>query len=181
MNFLPSETINDPSALDAILVEMHKAYERENAPMTEDQTRWSVSIMMADDAGIERMYEDFKRESWQLAGFFERCNAFPIKYEKRLLVWLGVMHIDFGIGGMLLVAYYVQWWCYRNISYAAAIDRAVIVPIELSYICEKCFPMGVFTKETVHKFWDKQKVKARPDNLIDYPSAALSFMPARKN
>lgn len=177
-NQLPKEAINNPSALDDIFVEMHKAYEKTKTPMTRDQTRWSMSIMMAEDDEVSRMYDDFSKH-FPFGGFFKRCCIFPIKFEKRLLVWLAVMHNEFGIGGMILVAYYVQWFSYRTLKIGWAMNGG-IAPMQdtvtLSFICERCFPFGIFAKETVHEFWDKQKVAAKPDNLIDHPTACASFM-----
>lgn len=165
---LPKETVNNPQALDVLLNEMRIAYENDKVPMTEQQTRMCVSIMMADDFTIDRMYDDFEQH-WHPAGFFSRCNMLPIKYEKRLLIWLYALYSDFGIGGLILIAYYVQW-------FFAMKKWSPSMKLGLNNATQHCFPFGVFTKQTVHEFWGKQKVKATPDNLIDWPTAGASFM-----
>jgi hypothetical protein len=47
-------------------------------------------------------------------------------------------------------------------------------------LCAIFSPLGIFKKSTVLEFWDKQKVNASPDNLIDYPTACASFMPIER-
>jgi hypothetical protein len=180
MEILPQETINNPQALDAFFSEMHDAYRKELKPMTKDQTRVAISVMMSNAESMSYMYDEMKEAHWEPCAFFYRCdNVFTIKYEKRLLVWLIAMHADVGIGGLLLVAYYIQWRASKlkneSIVFNNEIERAGA--LTLSLVCERIFPVGIFTKETLRHFWDKQKVRARPDNLIDYPGAAESFIP----
>lgn len=183
MKLLPKETINDQYSLDSLFVEMHAAYEKDKVPMSDDQTIGSISIMMVSDAQIDEIYESFSKY-WNAVAFFKRCEIFPIKYEKRLLVWFCFMGLDFGLGGMILTAYYLQWAAYRFLKteWAANGGRGEMQnEIDLSFVCERVFPWGVFTKELVHEFWDKQKLSCPfPDNLIDYPTAALSFMPSKE-
>lgn len=183
MTFLPKETINDPASLDAIMVEMYKAYEEEKVPMSEEQSSDSIHVMMASNNDIDDMYDNFIKKSYQVAGFFKRCEMFPIKYEKRLQIWLTVMNHQFGIGGMILIAYFVQWAAYRKLKAEWALSGGVdemTKEVDLGFVCEQVFPFGVFAKSTVHEFWDKQKVDASPDNLIDHPTACISFMPIER-
>jgi len=183
MNILPKEYIDKADAVDEILVEMHSAYEQNKVPMSEDQSAYSIKVMLSTDEDIEDTYNYLKNKHWMFAGFFKRCEIFPIKYSKRLLVWLAFMTFEFNIGGMILVAYYLQWAAYRLLKFKWALSggtKKMEKEIDLSFVCEQCFPFGVFDKKTVHEFWDKQKVHARPDNLIDYPSACASFMPIER-
>lgn len=167
---LPSSTINNPDSVGEILKEMHLAFKNEQVPMTEEQTAHSVKILLASDSAIPVAYESYK-EAYQFAGFFKRCEIFPIKYEKRLQLWLSTMTYEFGIGGMILVAYYTQW---------RAKQIGATGTLTLNKVMSNIFPLGIFKKSTVHEFWDKQKVNASPDNLIDYPTACASFMPIER-
>ena len=177
MEFLIPEMINDPKSLDRIFAEMHEAYQKEMVPMTNEQTRYSIGVMMGNEEQTEGAYEDFQKQSWEFGGFFKRCEIFPIKYEKKLQIWLALMTFEYGIGAMILVAYYTQWAIskLKEKGYAQIGDE-----ITLNFVTEFIFPMGVFRKKTIHTFWDKQKVKSIPDNLIDYPSAGMSFMPIER-
>lgn len=180
IEMLPEQTINDHESVARIMQEMHIAFDKENVPMSDEQTRWSIQIMMASATQVNRMYNNLYHQHYLFAGFFERCNrAFSIKYEKRLLVWLAVMYINFGIGDIILIAYYVQWRAYllkeKYVTFKNELEQSG--ELTLSMVCEKIFPLGIFTKDTVHEFWDKQKVISRPDNLIDYPKASMSFNP----
>lgn len=170
MNFLPQEEAFNKQALHNIFTEMHAAYQKEKVPMSEEQTRYCMSIMLATDGAIESMYNDLRKAHWSYNEFFKRCEIFQIKLEKRLQVWIAALFTEFNIGGMILLAYYIQWYMKTQAPYE-------FYSISLDDACNIIFPFGVFTKKTIHTFWDKQKVSMRPDNLIDHPSAALSFMP----
>lgn len=179
---LTKEAIEDKESLARIMSEMHDEYEKENVPMDDEKGRYSILVMTASNNRINNMYDDFMNH-WQCAGFFRRCEyAFNIKFEKRLLVWLCAMTADFGIGGMMLIAYYVRYRAHvleeKFVSFKNDLEAHGELTLEM--VCEKIFHFGVFEKETVHRFWEEQKVQARPDNLIDHPKAALSFNPSVK-
>lgn len=40
--------------------------------------------------------------------------------------------------------------------------------VDMQFLGEKAFPMGIVTEEFYHHMWDEQKVSASPDNLLDY-------------
>ena len=40
--------------------------------------------------------------------------------------------------------------------------------VDMKFLGEKAFPMGIVTEEFYHRMWDEQKVSASPDNLLDY-------------
>lgn len=165
----PSEAINNPKILGDIFAEMQRAYIKNKQPLTPNQSGQLISIMIADEATIDKMYESLN-SNFPFNGFFSRCSIFPIKYEKRLLIFLGLLTYEFGIGGMILVGYWLQWWVKQRENEANA-DI-----LKLDIVIESVFPFGFFSKETIHEFWEKQKVDSRPDNLVDHPTAAASFM-----
>lgn len=174
MKFYEKEEINNPNILDEIFTEMHKA---KKVPMSIEQTKYMMSVMMSDNTRIEAMYSDLSK-TFPIGGFMARCGIFPIKYEKKLLIWLSLMTMDFGIGGMILVGYYVQWWAFHTQQkYVSLKNEIEQGNLSMDTVIEKLFPFGVFDKETINEFLDKQKVKATPDNLIDHKGAGLSFMP----
>jgi beta-glucosidase/6-phospho-beta-glucosidase/beta-galactosidase len=177
IQFHPEEAINNPSILDEIFTEMNAAYKKGMVPMTEEQSNYTIHIMMATDEGIEKMYKEIG-DTFPIGGFFKRCGIFPIKYSKKLQLWLGLTTFEFGIGGMILIGYYLQWWAFHQAEKQMTVKNEIeLGELSMDTVVEKCFPFGLFTQEIVHEFWDKQKVKARPDNLVDHHSAALSFMP----
>jgi hypothetical protein len=165
MTFLPEEAINDPKALHNVFVEMRQAYAQEKVAMSNYQSEMLIKIMLAEDAGIYGIFNDLSK-TFPIGGFFKRMDILPIKFEKRLLVSLGAIYTDFGIGGLILIGYYLQW--------LAALAGKTIITTDWVY--SDVWPFGIFSKETIHKFWDKQKVKAKPDNLVDHATAASSFL-----
>lgn len=173
MNILPEETLRQPDALGNIFAEMHKA---RKVPMTEEQSRYMINILMSSNDGVDEMFKDMSSQ-FPFSGFFNRCSIFPIKYEKKLLVWLALMTYETNIGGMILVAYYTQWAANDlKEKYITVKNEVEGGPLSLQTVTEKIFPYGIFDKETVHEFWDKQKVKAQPDNLVDHLACQQSFM-----
>lgn len=177
MRYHEREAINDPQSVEKVLIDMHNVYQLKKVPMSDEQSRYMISILMGGDEAAELACADFAKEFYQFGGFFKRCEMFPIKYSWKLKLWLALLNYEYGIGAMILVGYYVQWFAYSNESLRLISQNR---PLSLKDICEECFPFGVFDKETIHEFWDKQKVKASPDNLIDYPTACYSFMPIER-
>lgn len=165
MTLLPEETINDPKALHTIFLEMKKAYDVEKVLMTEEQSKYFIMIAMMKYEQVSGLYKDFSK-IFPIGAFLKRITIFPIKFEERVAVLLGVLYEDYGVDGLILIGYYLEW--------LAAEKR--LNSITYDWIFMEVFPWGIFSKETVHKFWDKQKVKARPDNLVDHPTAAASFL-----
>lgn len=174
MQFLEETEINNPNALATVFQELKNR--RGLVPMTRDQSNYSITIMMADEDAVNRMYDDLNSQ-FPFNAFFARCGIFPIKYSKRLLIWLALIHFDANVGGLIFVGYYLQWYIHtdaqKSVMTKNELERG---PLTLSLVCERVFPMGVLTKSLIHEFWDKQKVKAQPDNLVDHIGAAVSFM-----
>lgn len=177
MNFLPEETINQPDALGNVLQEMHKAYNKRMVPMSMKQSKHLIHLTLANDESIDDLYSDLSQH-FPFNAFFARCDYFPIKYDKRLKLWLALLTHELQIGGMILVGYYIQWRLFNlREEYITVKNEIELGPVSLQTAIEKIFPFGVFDNETIHEFWDKQKVKGRPDNLVDHRSSQLSFMP----
>jgi hypothetical protein len=121
---------------------------------------------MANESKIDGLFTDLCK-TFPIGGFIGRMDIFPVKLEKRLLLLLALLYVDYGIGGMILIGYYLQWMAHQQKQTDLGID----------WMASKVWPFGIFSKETVRTFWDKQKVDAKPDNLIDWPSADVSFVP----
>jgi hypothetical protein len=144
--------------------------------MTEEQARAMINVTMANDEAIDEMFDGLAL-AFPFSAFFKRCSIFPIKYDKRLLIWIALMTYESNIGGMILVGYYVQYISNSLKEEFITVKNEIEVgPLSLQTAIEHIFPFGIFSKETIHEFWDKQKVDARPDNLVDYSSCQQSFM-----
>lgn len=148
--------------LSDVFVEMKKA---KHVPLTQDQTRMMINVLMASDEVIENIYNDFNK-IFPMNAFFKRCEVcLPIKYEKRLLVWIVSMFGPTQIGGLILIGYYLQWYAFN----------AGVKELTLSRVCESVFPFGIFPEEVIEEFWRKQK--GQVGNLVDYAPAQKSFIP----
>lgn len=165
MTFLPKEIINDPKALHNVFVEMKTAYDIEKVPMTKEQSEYFIKIAMMKDEQLSGLYKDLSK-TFPIGAFLNRITVFPIKFDERSALTLGVICSEYGVGGLILIGYYLEWL-------AAQEGRDSIT---YDWVFMEVFPWGIFSQDTVHKFWDKQKVKARPDNLVDHPTVATSFL-----
>ena len=173
-SILPKEALQNPNALAEIFEELKK---ESHVPMTKDQTDYMIPLIMANEQVIEGMFKDFSKASWEFKAFFTRMDILPLKYEKKLKLWLALMYNESRVGGMIFIGYYVQWFiaieAQKNIMLKNEIDTGIL---SLQTVIEHIFPMGVFTDEVLHKYWAKQKVTAKPDNLVDYYSSQRSFL-----
>lgn len=71
-------------------------------------------------------------------------------------------------GEMVMMANYIQYRCHRH----------QIKHVTIRTLCEKIMPMGWFDKETLSRFWDKQKyitVSNGLANILDRPDCAYSI------
>jgi hypothetical protein len=165
MTFLPEEAVNDPKALHNVFVEMREAYAKEKVPMSKDQSGMFICILLSTPEQADGLFKDLSG-TFPIGAFFKRMEIFPVKFEKKCLLLLGLVYMEYGVGGLILIGYYLQW--------LASITGATSLTAD--WIGETVWPWGIFSKETVHTFWDKQKVKTRPDNLVDHATAAASFL-----
>jgi hypothetical protein len=55
--------------------------------------------------------------------------------------------------------------------------REIGQKLDLETLCTAIFPMGMFTRESLGRIWDSQKVKGKSgsDNLLDYLEASKSL------
>lgn len=165
MTFLSKETINDPKALHNVFVEMRQAYAHEKVRMSNDQSEVLIRVTMANEAQIDMIFSKLGK-TFPVGAFFSRMEILPVKFEKKLLVSLGGIYNELGIGGLILIGYYLQW--------VGALGGQT--KLTSDWVYSHVWPFGIFSKETIRKFWDMQKVDARPDNLVDYVTAAASFL-----
>jgi hypothetical protein len=72
-------------------------------------------------------------------------------------------------GEMVMMANYIQYRCHLH----------KIKHVDMRALSEKIMPMGWFDKETLSKFWDKQKYESESGhllNMLDNPEFGLSIM-----
>jgi hypothetical protein len=55
-----------------------------------------------------------------------------------------------------------------------------ISDLSIEQLCVNVFPFGFFSEDSLHEYWDKQKVNPGKnpggDNLLDYPKASESLL-----
>jgi hypothetical protein len=63
---------------------------------------------------------------------------------------------------------------------AYKMKEAGIKELSLHRVCVDIFPFGFFSEESLHEYWDKQKVNpgknSGGDNLLDYTKASESLL-----
>ena len=95
----------------------------------------------------------------------EHCFTFSTK-DQRLLLFLAV--VSERVGTAIMYLWYLQYWCFKN----------NVRELTLDIFCQKVFPYGFPSNDTIETIWDAQKVKRdgmESDNLLDYASAGSSI------
>lgn len=164
--FHPEQTIYEHDA-----VERFVCLELQKAPvvlMDSNQMKAFTALSLYDEPTIRSIRVDLM-DHYMPAGFMNRVDHFPIPIDDRTKIFIILAFEEVGIGSWLLLAYYLEWWAYTNKRYA----------VQWQDVGLTIFPNGFPSKVELLRIWDNQKVSGNPDNLIDYPSARLSFMPAQ--
>jgi hypothetical protein len=114
------------------------------------------------------MYDDIKSKHWLLAVFESRLNHIGCKIDKasRLLLSLSCSTP----GAAVMYTYYIAY----------KMKQEGIDELSLDRLCVDIFPVGFFSEDSLHEYWDKQKVNPGKnpggDNLLDYSKASESLL-----
>ena len=138
--------------------------------MGEDLRNIFFNLMMADMSEehekVAEMYAEIKQKSWVLQAMELRVkHMLTIEIEKDVMLLLLVM-ANQRIGSAMVLLYYMQYWA----------KRLDVKNITLDDYVQKIFPLGVPSEEAMKNFWEAQKVKLQPDNMIDHKVFTNSIM-----
>jgi hypothetical protein len=151
---------------------------RPGTPMTEDETRFSIHLMMSRDENLLKDINEADKESELYKHFEPLIKGFQMQIFLKRLEHLAKMKIS--LGAFLMIAIHLEN-AGSAVMYAYYIFNKLPKNcfIGIEEVSAKLFPWGFFSNEQLEKMWDEQKVKIEdgldectcygaPDNLLDY-------------
>jgi hypothetical protein len=136
--------------------------------LDELQMKILITLLQLPQDKIDEMYDDIKSKHWLLAVFEGRLNHIGCKIDKasRLLLSLSCSTP----GAAVMYTYYIAY----------KMKQEGIDELSLDRLCVDIFPVGFFSEDSLHEYWDKQKVNPGKnpggDNLLDYSKASESLL-----
>jgi hypothetical protein len=136
--------------------------------MDDEESKIMMMLLLYKDPEINMMYDDILKASHIAKILVSRAEYAGLKMDKKSFIMISMMCETPGAAVM-----YVYYLLYKSKELGEKI-------ISFETLCSSIFPWGFFTEETLHFYWDEQKVKksntqAGTDNLLDYHEASSSL------
>lgn len=167
MEYLDYEVTELPDSVENIFckpLDQNGSIQKAN----ENQMKIIFFGMTSPKSEIDAMYENFKNEYMLINILDSRLKMLGCEVDKMSQI---LISISCETPGEIVM--YSNYLAYK-------MKQLGIDSLDLEKTCTQIFPSGFFTKESLHEYWDKQKVntKGNPgsDNLLDYSSACVSIM-----
>lgn len=165
MEFLESDTINNPSSVEEIFCkEMDKAKKKEL------DNEYLELFVQLHSAGVVPTEKIKKEDKFFLYDLIEKRVQYSFSYEindARVILLLASTAKTAGIAVMYLT--YIQYLCKKH----------GVKELTFETLCQNFFKHGFIDDTFLRVIWDKQKVKKNQfmssDNLLDYQSAMKSI------
>ena len=133
--------------------------------LTDEQMEYIVMIRLMKQEEFNKMEADVYKSVWIYAAMKKRMQLIlNVKIDLRILMLVTFTYKNVGINMMFLYA--LQYWAKKNKRNEVTFDD----------FCMSIFAEGIPAQSEMHNIWLNQKVKASPDNLIDYDTACKSIM-----
>ena len=132
------------------------------------QTQILITLLQLSPDKIDEMYADIKSKHWLLAILEGRLEHINCKMDKasRLFISLSCS----SPGDAVMYTYYIAY----------KMKESGISDLSIERLCVDVFPVGFFSEDSLHEYWDKQKVNPGKnpggDNLLDYAKASESLL-----
>lgn len=124
--------------------------------------------MVSSKEKTDYMYEKLKGEHYLSLILEDRLKSINCKTDNGVKIL--ITYSCKSPGEAVMYTYYLAY----------KMKELGIESLDMETLCLKIFPRGFFSRETLEKHWDKQKVNTRgnrgSDNLLDYRKAAQSIM-----
>ena len=136
--------------------------------LDQQQMEILITLLQLPQDKIDEMYDDIKSKHWLLAVLERRLDHIDCKLDKASILLISLSCST--PGAAVMYAYYVVYKMKEEGINELSIDR----------LCLDIFPIGFFSEESLHEYWDKQKVNPGKnlggDNLLDYSKASESLL-----
>lgn len=173
--------LNENSIEELICKPLHEA--RMQRQLDPEEMEVIMILLAAKDDKIDELYQEIKKNSIIPEALERRqLGCFGNRLLDKKTILAIVILTDGVIGEAIQYLYYIQWWSKENKVGLPWFD------FETEF-CQKIFPLGVFSQETLRQIWDDTKVtddlqkESGPhselwcgDNLIDYQACLSSIL-----
>jgi hypothetical protein len=161
---LDQSTTEDPSSIETIFCEGLK--KEKTIPLSEEQMKMLLSLLVMDEEESQKLYDELTKEFFMIKIFEDRLKATGRELNKAGLAFVSLCCTT--PGEAVMYAYYI----------ASQMKRKELgQKIDLQTLCMEIFPFGIFSRESLEKAWDGQKIERESgsDNLLDYAKASESL------
>lgn len=164
MTFLPSETINNPNAVEEIFCkEMDNA---KTETLNKEDFELFVTLCSSKPKPLESVNKEDKFFLYEvIEKRVQHCFGYKIT-DARTIILIATMSKT--TGGAIMLLTYIQYRCKKDNIKEVTFDYLI-----------KLFPDGFVTESELETIWSKQKVSKSKDmssdNLLDYQSALKSI------
>jgi hypothetical protein len=160
---LEFETTKDPNAVENIFcAEMSKGVIE---PLSEDMMKILITLI-TNKPSLDEMHREISSQSMLLNILEDRIKSMNKEIDKGASIFVSLACET--PGEVVMYSYYISYMMKR---------REIGQKLDLETLCTAIFPMGMFTRESLGRIWDSQKVKGKSgsDNLLDYLEASKSL------
>jgi len=136
-------------------------------PLNEQAMKLLITLATSNSEKIAEIYAGVNKETPMVKILEDRIGTMGRSIEKDALIFIGLNCQT--VGEAVMYAYIISYKMKK---------MKIENPLGLRTLCEKVFPTGAFSKNSLEKFWDSQKVKSQnrgSDNLLDYAEASKSL------
>ena len=152
------------NSIELWAIEAEKLFKQDQNPMSNELGKTFITCCMSEQEmeQSEDIREKLSKKELGLCSVFYNRVKYCHTYEASIALCLFMGLASESFGDVTIYANYLQYQAYKHNTKR----------IDISFLAEKVFPMGLPSKETRYKVWDMQKVMRESDfssdNLLDY-------------
>lgn len=151
------------NSIELWAIEAEKLFKQDQNPMSDELSKTFITCCMSEQEmeQSEDIREKLSKKELGLCSVFYNRVKYCHTYEASIALCLFMGLASESFGEVTIYANYLQYQA----------NKHNMKRIDMGFIGEKVFPMGLPSRETLNKVWDMQKVKRESDfdsdNLLD--------------
>lgn len=159
------------NSIELWAIEAEKLFNQDQNPMSEELCKSFISCCMYEQE-MEKdndIREKLSKKELGLCSVFYNRVKYCHTYKASIALCLFMGLASESLGDVTIYANYLQYQAHKHNTKR----------IDIGFLAEKVFPIGLPSKETRYRVWDMQKVEHESgfssDNLLDYALAQKSI------